>query len=260
MGTDHKRRLPVGFPGESRVIKRMRSPNKVESLQSHIDATRREKASLHGGGVLVDLPRKIERDGVVETGHGDTDTSSSGSDLEDTSEEISSGDKDETSSTQVGETDKGDSCEDDDLIQDLPVPRKPLMSVSHAAFDLRTRLSAFLPQLQKANADLENSTEAGLRHLDDVADDEEHYIEMNLGLGVLKERRPRIAQADGLRLADEDGTSSSEDSDSDSTEARGNVDDQSVDSAALTNLLGAKRSGRKRPSIQDLTDGCNADG
>jgi hypothetical protein len=83
---------------------------------------------------------------------------------------------------------------------------------------------------------------------------------MNLGLGVLKERRPPIAQAGGLSLADEDGASSSEDSNSDSTEARGNVDDQSVDSAALTNLIGANRSGRKKPSIQDLTDGCNADG
>ncbi|KAF7507811.1 hypothetical protein GJ744_010112 [Endocarpon pusillum] len=260
MGTDQKRRLPVEFSGVRRGIKRLRSPNTGESLQLQTDATRREKASLHGSSVLADLARKSDRDGVVETGQGDTDTSSSGSDLEDTSEEISSGDQDETSSTQVGGTNKGDSCEDDDLIQDLPVPRKPLMSVSHAAFDLRTRLSAFLPQLQKANADLENATEAGLRHLDEVADDEDHYIEMNLGLGVLKEKRPPAAQVDGLRLADEDSTSSSEDSDSDPTEARGNVDDQNVDSAALTTFIGVKRSGSKRPSIQDLTDGCNADG
>ena len=260
MGTEHKRRLPVELSGDSRVIKRLRSPNTVESLQLHTDATRKEKASLHGGSLLAGLARKSDRDGVVETGDGDTDTSSSSSDLEDPPEEIGSGNKDETSSTQVGETNKGDSCEDDDLIQDLPASRKPLMSVSHAAFDLRTRLSAFLPQLQKANADLENATEAGLRHLDEVADDEDHYIEMNLGLGVLKEKRPPSAQADGLRLLDEDGTSSSEDSDSDSTEARDNVDDQNVDSAALRNLMGAKRSGRKKPSIQDLTDGCNADG
>ncbi|ERF71566.1 hypothetical protein EPUS_00555 [Endocarpon pusillum Z07020] len=260
MGTDHKRRLPVEFPGDRRVTKRLRSPNTGESSQLQSDATKREKASLHGSSVLAGLARKSDRDGVVETGHGDTDTSSSSSDLEDTSEEISSVDKDETSSTRVGGTDKGDSCEDDDLIQDLPVPRKPLMSVSHATSDLRTRLSAFLPQLQKANADLENATEACLRPLDEVADDEDHYIEMNLGLGVLKEKRPPSAQVDGLRLADEDGTSSSEDSGSDPTEARGNVVDQSVESAAITNFIGAKRSGRERPSIQDLTDGCNADG
>ncbi len=258
MGAARKRRLPVELSADNRVIKRLRSPNRPESSQLHRSTTRKEKASLHTGHVLVELARKVDGNEVVGSADGDADSCSSSLDLGDTSEEIDSGDKDETSSTQIGETDKDDSCEEDDLIQDLPAPRKPLMSVSHTAFDLRTRLSAFLPQLQKANADLDNATEAGLRQLDEVADDEDHYIEMNLGLGVLQEKRASSAQADGLRLADEDGTSSSEDSDSYSTEAGDNGNGQNVDRAVLTNLMGAKQSGRKKPSIQDLTDGCNA--
>lgn len=259
MDTGRKRRLPVELSGDTRVIKRLRSPNMPESFQLHNGATRKEKASLCSGSVLADLASESDSDEIVGERDGTTHTSSSSTDLEHTPEEIGNIEESESSLTQVGETGQDDSCEDDDLIQELPVPRKPLISVSHTAFDLRTRLSVFLPQLQKANADLDNATKAGLRQLDEVADDEDHYIEMNLGLGVLKEKTPSGTQADGLRLADEDGTSSSEDSDSDSTEARDHVDDQKVDSAALANLMGAKRSGREKPSIQDLTDGCIAD-
>ncbi len=197
MGVDRKRRLHVELSADSRVIKRLRSPNTHESLQLPGSTTKKEEASLHSGSVLGHLAKKSDGGEVVGSGDGGTDTSSSSSDLGDTSEEISSGDKDEASPTQVGETDKDDSddsCEDDDLIQVLPVPRKPFMSVSQTALDLRTRLSVFLPQLREANADLDNATEAGLRHLDEVADDEDHYIEMNLGLGVLPTDHPSTLQ------------------------------------------------------------------
>ena len=50
--------------------------------------------------------------------------------------------------------------------------------------DLKTRLAAFLPQLAKANATL-----SGSERVDDAGDDEERYIEMNLGLGVLAEKQ-----------------------------------------------------------------------
>jgi hypothetical protein len=62
------------------------------------------------------------------------------------------------------------------------------MSPSHfqaGSGDLRTRLSAFLPQLAQANKVLEDGQE--IHNMEDVEEDEQH-IEMNLGLGVLEEK------------------------------------------------------------------------
>ena len=68
--------------------------------------------------------------------------------------------------------------------------------------DLKTRLAAFLPQLAKADKRL-----SGSERVDDVGDDEERYIEMNLGLGVLAEK-----QGDGkdVRTKESESESSSD--------------------------------------------------
>lgn len=53
--------------------------------------------------------------------------------------------------------------------------------------NLRTRLAQFLPQLADANRGLAGG---GAEQIDVVGEDEEQYVEMDLGLGVLEERRP----------------------------------------------------------------------
>ncbi|EXJ78650.1 hypothetical protein A1O1_09051 [Capronia coronata CBS 617.96] len=75
--------------------------------------------------------------------------------------------------------------------------------------DLKSRLQNFLPQLQKANKDLETSSASDMtvlmeRRIDYVPDDAEQYIEMNLGLGVLTEQKPSLVstrvEEDGVEI------------------------------------------------------------
>ncbi|KAI9477254.1 hypothetical protein BX667DRAFT_496335 [Coemansia mojavensis] len=56
--------------------------------------------------------------------------------------------------------------------------------------ELLTRLHAFLPQIAKANKDLDK--DPGKLNIENVGDDEPQYIEMDLGLGVfdMKPKKP----------------------------------------------------------------------
>lgn len=104
--------------------------------------------------------------------HADESTSSSGSD--ESEEESSSG----------AESSSG---EEDEERGSLPEQRA---TVSDARPDrnthLQSRLREFLPLLQQANAELDDTEDD--KRVDDVSDDAEHYIEMDLGLGVLAEQ------------------------------------------------------------------------
>jgi Domain of unknown function (DUF4598) len=120
----------------------------------------------------------------------------SSSDLEEFSEAISdstssSGDS-ELESSSDGETladsEDEEHGEDGETPIDL-VATQSKIKMSPTPTNLRLRLSKFLPELQQANIHLEEAGNALVSQLDDVADDEEHYIEMNLGLGVLEEVR-----------------------------------------------------------------------
>ncbi|OAD81395.1 hypothetical protein PHYBLDRAFT_103513, partial [Phycomyces blakesleeanus NRRL 1555(-)] len=53
--------------------------------------------------------------------------------------------------------------------------------------DIMSRLQAFLPQIQAANASLQNMKPEDL-DIEQVEEDEQ-YIEMNLGLGVYEHKR-----------------------------------------------------------------------
>ncbi|RDW76620.1 NOPCHAP1/New4 family protein [Aspergillus mulundensis] len=89
---------------------------------------------------------------------------------------------------------------DNEGITSLPARRKPNIRRIEQEPGLLGRLSAFLPQMKSANEDLEREIAAGRGkdiQLDDGDEDEENdsqregqYIEMNLGLGVLEEKRP----------------------------------------------------------------------
>ena len=89
--------------------------------------------------------------------------------IEDDESESSS--ESDSSSSEGTSSDESGSDEDD--IEADPQP------------DLRTRLAAFLPKISEANEMLSESA-----RIDEVGDQEERYIEMNLGLGVLEKQDP----------------------------------------------------------------------
>lgn len=95
------------------------------------------------------------------------ETSSKGSSSEGTSSDGESSD---------GTSSEGTGSEDDDT---------PLI---HPPVDLKSRVAMFLPQLQAANEGLQQGDMAGFEDVDD----EEQHIEMNLGLGVLTDKRSDI--------------------------------------------------------------------
>lgn len=119
-----------------------------------------------------------------ETLNGDTD------DEDESGSQSSSESESSLEHTTSEESDSEDDGHDSD---DVPVP------------DLRARLATFLPQISKANETLSDA-----QRIDDVGDDEQRYIEMNLGLGVLSERKQSQDEVQ-TRLADS-GTESDDDS------------------------------------------------
>ena len=109
--------------------------------------------------------------------------------------------------------------------------------------DLKTRLSAFLPAMQKANADLE-SGDAEVGRLDDLDEDEEQYIEMNLGLGVLEQKERKDGEE--VRYAE---SSSDESGNADEHEQRGaqdEIQEAQKEENVLSELMGKKTTTRNR--------------
>ncbi|KAL6234474.1 hypothetical protein BDW75DRAFT_163939 [Aspergillus navahoensis] len=129
---------------------------------------------------------------------------------------------------------------DNEGITSLPARRKPNINRIEQEPSLLSRLSAFLPQMKSANENLEREIAAGRGkeiRLDDDVDEESdgqregQYIEMNLGLGVLEEKRP----------GDEE--------EKDASGFRGQFEDTDL----MDRLMGKeKTSSSVKPSIQDL--------
>lgn len=74
-----------------------------------------------------------------------------------------------------------------------PPQNKPKIAPMPPSSDLLSRLNAFLPAISAANRDLETEIAAGTiaqRNIENVGEKDEAYIEMNLGLGVLKQLDP----------------------------------------------------------------------
>ncbi len=71
--------------------------------------------------------------------------------------------------------------------------------------NLRSRLQTFLPQLQQANAELDSGEDSHDKRLDEVPDNAEHYIEMDLGLGVLSEQEDEAGEVRIPQSKEEEG-------------------------------------------------------
>lgn len=152
--------------------------------------------------------------------------------------------------------------EDNDTVKDAIVtvggPRKPLMRLGSAddivaspsAGVLRSRLATFLPQMVAANQELESLKRTGdldKRRLDNVDDSEGRYIEMDLSLGVLEEKR-NGAEAD---------TSDSDSSNTSRREAQSILSTSQRTSKAadpMSKLMGQKRQAGRSAGIQEIDD------
>ncbi|EED14863.1 conserved hypothetical protein [Talaromyces stipitatus ATCC 10500] len=128
--------------------------------------------------------------------------------------------------------------------------------------DLLSRISSFLPQLQAANADIEQRLASGETLddmiLDNVKDDEDgggrEYIEMNLGLGVLKEKRKKRRVS--IDLGGESTSDSSAGEEEESSKEDGEGDGEGH---VLNRLMGLKSRSRQNPKrkagIQEVDEG-----
>ncbi|KAG9565763.1 hypothetical protein KCU71_g1644, partial [Aureobasidium melanogenum] len=120
--------------------------------------------------------------------------------------------------------------------------------------DLQSRLQAFLPQMAAANAELEKlAKEGGLegKRLEDVGEGDE-YVEMELGLGVMEEKR------EGEENSEDSSDESSEDSSEDSSEVdeeddkKKQKEKEQKEKDILGRLMGHKQGREKGAGIQEV--------
>lgn len=154
----------------------------------------------------------------------------------------------DTSMTSTGESecssDNASSSEEDEepepTIPTVTTRSKPNFSarIAAGAPSLEDRLKSFLPQLAEANSKLEQ--EGG--SMEDVKDDEPH-IEMNLGLGVLKEKSGK----EGEESSDsEEETEEGEDAEASSPERKRKEKD------VMRKLMGGKEKQAAAGGIQEV--------
>ncbi|KAL9109877.1 MAG: hypothetical protein Q9227_005580 [Pyrenula ochraceoflavens] len=120
-------------------------------------------------------------------------------------------------------SDTESSYDEDSQILNLTRPKPDISSQPRSS--LQTRLSTFLPQIKAANEALRSHIVSADHQLDHVSDGEEQYIELDLGLGVLKERRPE-KEIDGVRIK---GTEESQDESDEDERANALLDRRSLE-------------------------------
>ncbi|KAG8218912.1 hypothetical protein J3R82DRAFT_4595 [Butyriboletus roseoflavus] len=112
----------------------------------------------------------------------------------------------------------------------LNIRRECLPGPLNHPFELLARIKAFLPAISASNEALSQQKPEDV-DIENVAEDEEQYIEMNLGLGVLEAKpgpkpgpRPTSPSSDGESEPTSDSTSSASESDSDSSRSSSEED------------------------------------
>ncbi|KAL6244023.1 hypothetical protein RBB50_008892 [Rhinocladiella similis] len=177
------------------------------------------------------------------------DTSVDRSETDDSDKTSSSGSSEDEPSSE----EDGDDEEDEEDLEAtaLPEPHVPVTTGD----DLRSRLQSFLPQIQNANLALQNAADVLERRIDNVSDSDEHYIEMNLGLGVLSERREASIAVTGVD--DGSATSDSDEQNDDAAEDddkghNGHNDDNAVHGGVLAALKGEKNIRGTKRKVEEL--------
>ena len=156
------------------------------------------------------------------------------------SEEDEEEDEEDDSSEADSDSDEEDGEDEEDEERDeeaTRVPTKPNMRVNEAG-DLKSRLAAFLPQLAESNLQIEQLKKRGeYKGMEDVEEGSQ-YIEMDLGLGVLEEKKPGQEEEE-------------EDEDEKMEEAGGAGDKKEED--VLGKLMGYKK-GRPNVGISEVDE------
>jgi hypothetical protein len=212
------------------------------------DLPTNSSAAEHDGAKKPENPRKIASTSSESEENDDDDddyTSSSGSDGD------SDSDGDGEDEDQEADYSSDQASRAGSSLPRISAQQKPRIHRVTREPDLLSRLSAFLPKMKSANEDLQREIAAGRGkdlQLDEVENQEEgQYIEMNLGLGVLEEKR-----ADGCSSTDEelrDGPEFANDEDAAELDAG-----LQKDSDILDKLMGKEKSSDQKPTIQDLTE------
>ncbi|KIW12021.1 hypothetical protein PV08_09295 [Exophiala spinifera] len=207
--------------------------------------------------------RPIENGGQISAGYREAPSSSppSAADLNtprlspssplDTSVDTSESNETSSSGSSEDDTTSEEDSDDEEDEETLGTSAVPDGRVSvQPSDDIRSRLQAFLPQIQNANLALQNADDALERRIDNVSDSEEHYIEMNLGLGVLSERREEAIAITG----GDDGSATSDEADAedDVKEPNGGNDDLPVHDGILAALRGEKSTRGTKRNVEEL--------
>ncbi|OAP62773.1 hypothetical protein AYL99_02000 [Fonsecaea erecta] len=160
---------------------------------------------------------------------------------EDDNETTSSSDSDDSDSEEMSEEEEDE--EEGEDVEDGQTARCAVPPSRES--DLKSRLQSFLPQLQQANKELENSKEVADKRIDHVSDDAEHYIEMEVGLGVLSEQDDGATQIRLPHLPSSDEEDNAEDDEiNDGQDGMGN--------SVLSRLLGANGTKGIKRKIEEL--------
>lgn len=239
--------------GEERSPKRRNVTPDIDKAKSEIEID--ETTLEHGGDGVTQSsdsskyqqhsPRPTVTDSLAPDEEDEEETTSScGTDSSEEADQTEGeeGDDDEDAEEESGE---GLTIDEIGILAAASPQSTSSLPPNGDRSDLKSRLQSFLPRLQKANVELETSTDILERRVDYVTDDAQQYIEMNLGLGVLSEQRP--GEDDEVRL---DRSSSEEAEDRADDEDLEPVDHPGED--VLARLKGQKvRRGSKR-KVQEL--------
>ncbi|KAL4956715.1 hypothetical protein BDW69DRAFT_181278 [Aspergillus filifer] len=230
---------PISLPSRSRgdnatSIPHTAQQNVTSYTRSEIAASSAVKPNARKAAAVAS---KTQVDDDEDDYTSSSGSSLSSSDDEDDDDEATSQPGDAAAATATASTDKNG-------LPTLPARKKPNIRRLNPQPSILSKLSAFLPQMKSANEDLQREIEAGrgkeLRLEEEEGEDKEggesggegkQYIEMNLGLGVLEEKRP----------GDDD------------EEFKPAVQSSAGDTDLLDRLMGKEKTDSKeKPNIQDL--------
>ncbi|KAL4888732.1 hypothetical protein BDV59DRAFT_205851 [Aspergillus ambiguus] len=170
-------------------------------------------------------------------------TSSSGSDSSDADSDNDDEEDERAADDEHEQVESHDGL--DHPLPHLPARQKPRIHHVERDADLLSRISAFLPKMRSANDELQREIDAGRAkdvRLDEVDDqDEGQYIEMNLGLGVLEEKRQGEKGSD--HASNEDLASSA-----------APKSEVQADSNVLGTLMGQEDTSSKKPTIEEMRE------
>ncbi|RJE25778.1 hypothetical protein PHISCL_01891 [Aspergillus sclerotialis] len=207
-------------------------------------ATANENHALAQGANVNLAHRTIPRQRNDPESSDATSPSSSSPDSTSSESTSSSGDDSDEEEEDEDSDEEADNNPSEEPLTNVPGRQKPRIHRVEKNLDILSRVSAFLPKMKDANESLEREIAAGrgadLR-VDNVGEEDEgRYIEMNLGLGVLEEKKP------------DDNDSPSSDEDDDMRDSDEDGSSKQTDSNVMNKLMGTKQSMSKKPTIEEI--------